>query len=110
METNPPEVSVPEPAARPGISWLILVGFLVGPAVLALVGALAKVNALAIGSPLLGGGIGGVASGILLGGRVGKTVAGKVVAGVLLAVLFACLTLGLGFCGCMLGGFKMDLK
>ena len=70
MELTQPDAS--GPAAKAGrLNWLIVVALLTGPAVLALIGALLKLDGVATGSPLVGGLIGGkkgAGIGMLAGG------------------------------------------
>lgn len=106
MENTSPEISSPEAAAFPKFPWRIMAVIQIGIALLALLGSLTKVETLAIGSALFGGGVGGIVCGVMAGGRIGKTPGSKVAIGILFAILFFCLSLGLCFFGCMLSGFS----
>src|SRR5262245_12891537 len=111
MDANfpPPEPisSNAEPASAPlpKINWLVFFILLLAPAVLTLLAASAKVDGLAVGCPLVGGGIAGIVCGTMLARRVGRTSGSKILLGVVFAVLLGLLSFGLGFAGCMLGGF-----
>jgi hypothetical protein len=107
MDTpNPPPLE-PTPHKT---NWLIFFGLLLAPALLALLAASAKADGLAIACPLVGGGLAGIACGTMLARQMGRTPGNKVLLGVLFAVLLGSLSFGLGFAGCMLGGFKMDFR
>lgn len=90
------------------INWLIFSALLLTPAMLALVGALGKIDGLAVGSPLVGGGIAGLLCGIQLAQRVGRTSATRLGLGFLFVGVFGCLSCFLGFFGCVLGGFTAN--
>jgi hypothetical protein len=102
-EQTQPDPLSPQPTSRPRVNWFLLLGFLIGPALLALIGALAKIDFIAVGSPLIGGGIGGIICGMIMGRRYGKTMLAKIVIGIGSAILFACVSLGISFVGCALG-------
>jgi hypothetical protein len=116
MDTNatPPEPispnteSVPPPLHK--INWLVFFILLLAPAVLTLLAASAKLDGLAVGCPLVGGGMAGIACGTMVARRVGRTPGSKMFLGIVFAVLLGLLSFGLGFAGCMLGGFKMDFR
>jgi hypothetical protein len=114
-----PNVPPPEPISPnaestspplPKINWLVFFILLLAPAVLTLFAASAKADGLAVGCPLFGGGMAGIACGTILARRVGRTLGGKVLLGVVFAALLGLLSFGLGFAGCMLGGFKLDFR
>src|SRR6476660_2946545 len=90
MQTNQPETAASSrPAPAPaGVSWLIGIGLLLGPAILALIGAATKIDALAIACPLAGGVISGIIFGIMVARRFGKTVLSKLLLGLVCAVVF----------------------
>jgi hypothetical protein len=103
---NPPPL---EPAPRK-TNWLIFFGLLLAPAVLALLAASAKADGLAIACLLVGGSLAGITCGTMLAKKMGRTHGNKILLGVMFAVLLGSLSFGLGFAGCMLGGFKMDFR
>src|SRR5262245_31286909 len=109
METKQPDATS-KTKGRPAMNWFVILGWLVGPAILALIGAWAKVPSLAVGSPLGGGLIGGVVFGGMMARRFGTTVLSRVLVAICCAAIFGCVTLGLGFFGCALGGFNLDLR
>jgi hypothetical protein len=102
--TNPPPL---EPTPRK-TNWLIFFGLLLAPAVFALLAASAKADGFAIACPLVGGGLAGIACGTML--ARGRTHGNKILLGIVFAVLLGSLSFGLGFAGCVLGGFKMDFR
>ena len=104
MDKNQQESEAPRP-----INWILVTTLVFGPALLALVGALTKLDGLATGGPLIGGAIGGIICGVLWGRRIGKSSGGKVAVGILFGLIFTVLTLGLGFFGCMLGYYELNL-
>src|SRR5262245_58236160 len=110
QSVNEPEALPTEPAPRPRVNILLLLGLLIGPAVLALLRGLTKVDLIAVASPLVGAGIGGPVCGVMIGRRFGRTMLPKIALGICCTMLFGCLSLGIGFFGCALGGFKLDLK
>jgi hypothetical protein len=108
MEITQPDANGPAAkAAR--FNWLIVIALLTGPAMLALIGALLKLDGLATSSPLVGGLISGLFFGVTMARRFGKTILVKILLGLCCGAVFAGLTLGLGVTGCALGdGFKLD--
>ena len=91
------------------INWLIFFAVLLAPTVFALLGAMGKIEGLAVGSPLVGGGLAGIICGIMLGRRVGRTSAARVWLGILFVGLFGCVSFILSFFGCLMGGFQMNM-
>ena len=108
---NCPHCGGPPPALESStkINWLIFFAVLLAPAVVALLGAMGKVEPLAVGSPLVGGGLAGIVCGIMLGRRVGRTSAARVLLGILFVGVFGCVSFILSFFGCLLGGFQMNM-
>jgi hypothetical protein len=102
LPANPPLPPVP-------VNWWIFFAILLAPAILALIGSLLKVDGLSVGSPLIGGAIAGIVCGILLARRVGRTTPTRIGLGFLFVALMGFLSFALGFTGCMVGGFKMNL-
>lgn len=94
------------------ISWLIIFGALLAPPLLtALVAFLAKGHTNESLSPLIGffgGGLGGVAFGIMLALRISRTSAARVLLGILFAVLFAIVCITLCCFGC-LASYQLNL-
>lgn len=80
---------------------------LVVPAILAFIGAAIKLDSLAVASPLIGGGIGGIYCGQLFARRFGKTAGVKILLGLVVGCVAASTIVGIGFGGCMLGGFTV---
>jgi len=77
-------------------NWLIFLGVLLAPAMFALWGSLGKIEGLAVGSPLVGGGLAGLLCGIYLGRRVGRTSAARLWLGFSLSILIKTLRRSLG--------------
>jgi hypothetical protein len=111
MDSNLTSTSDPPERAKIRRSqWVLIIGLLLGPAILALFAAMAKLEVVATAIPLVAGGIGGIYLGTFLGRRLGKTTGSKVFLGVLFSAVFGCCIVGVGFFGCMLGGFHLDFK
>lgn len=108
---NCPRCGSPPPAITSSarINWLIFFAVLLAPAVVALLGAMVKSEELAVGSPLVGGGLAGIICGIMLGRSVGRTSAARVLLGILFVGVFGCVSFILSFFGCLLGGFQMNM-
>ncbi|NOS70924.1 MAG: hypothetical protein HOP33_13460 [Verrucomicrobia bacterium] len=108
---NCPQCGSPPPAAESStkINWLVFFAVLLAPTVVALLGAMGKIEPLAVGSPLVGGGLAGIVCGIMLGRRVGRTSAARVLLGILFIGVFGCVSFILSFFGCLLGGFQMNM-
>ncbi len=106
-----PQCGCPPPALESStkINWLIFFAVLLAPAVVALLGAMGKIEPLAVGSPLVGGGLAGIICGIMLGRRVGRTSAARVLLGILFVGVFGCVSFILSFFGCLMGGFQMNM-
>src|SRR5215467_8036642 len=109
MEHLPPETSHPEPPKAAKVNWLLVFALLLGPAVLALVGALLNLDTLAVACPFGGSIISGLIFGVIMARRFGKAILARVLLGICCAAIFGCLTLALACAGCALGGgFKLD--
>jgi hypothetical protein len=109
MEPPAPETS---PSAFPKsakVNWPLVFALLLGPAVLALTGALLNLDTLAVACPFGGSIISGLIFGVIMARRFGKAVLARVLLGFCCAAIFGCLTLGLACVGCAFGGgFKLD--
>lgn len=110
MEITSSEGPVSEPPRRSKLPWLLFGGMLICLAIVASLGSILKLDALAIGAPLVGGGIGAIICGVIAGGRIGLATGSKIAIGIVFAILFFCLTLGLCFFGCMIGNYQLNLK
>ena len=99
LETPPPE--------RYKINWLVFFAVLLAPPVVTLLAAMIDFEGLAVGTPFVGGAIAGIACGIMLAFRVGRTRAVRVLLSFVFTAVFAVLSFALSFAGCMTGGFNM---
>lgn len=108
---NCPHCGRPLPEVVPPAASNLLIFFavLLAPAVLALLGALVKSEGLAVGSPLVGGGLAGIICGIMLARRFGRSTGSRFGFGILFVALFAVVSFTLSFFGCLLGGFQMNM-
>jgi hypothetical protein len=110
MTSNKTEEPGSTPTNRPAsrrFRWLVIIVILLAPAVLAYIGAALNSEDSAVASPLIGGGIGGIYCGMLAVRRFGKTPSVKILLGLLIGAVTACTIIGIGFAGCMLGGFTI---
>jgi hypothetical protein len=111
METNPEPTPVrPNPTKQGRFKWLLVLSLLLGPAVLAFLGAMTKLDALAVASPLVGGLVGGVYCGVGLAKRFSTSTYPRILIGLFFGTITACAIIGIGFGGCVLGNFKMDFR
>jgi len=83
---------------------------LIGLAIVAFLGSILKLDALAIGAPWIGGGIGAIICGVIAGGRIGLATGSKIAIGIVFAILFFFVTLQLCFFGCLIGKHQLNLK
>ncbi len=109
MENNPPPTS-PPPLPRPNINWFLFFGCLLAPALVSALGALGKSEGLAVGSVVFGSIVTGIVCGVMMGRRFGKNTGARIGLGIAFAFVFGTVSIVLGFCGCMAGGFKMDFR
>jgi hypothetical protein len=108
MEPN--TLSTPGPPNETGprhLNWLLILALLIGPAVVAFLGASTHLDWLAVASPLIGGLVGGLYCGIRVARRYGKSAFGKILIGLILSAVVGCVIIGIGLVGCALGDFKM---
>ena len=109
MESPAPETNQPGPPKSAKLNWPLVFALLLGPAVLALSGALLNLDTLAVACPFGGSIVSGLIFGVIMARRFGKAVLARVLLGICCAAIFGCLTLGLACAGCALGGgFKVD--
>lgn len=96
------------------ISWFIIFGALLAPPLLTLLTALLCRGRSNEGvSPtvgLLGGGAGGIAFGIMLALRLGKTTSARVGMAIVFSVIFMVVCIMLSCFGCLVGGYQMRLE
>lgn len=107
--------TVSEPLVAPvKIHWFIFFSVLLAPALLTLlVSFLGRSQANEPISSLIaffGGIAAGIACGIMLALRLGKTVSGRLGIGLLFSCIFVVICVTLNFFGCMAGGFQFGFK
>jgi hypothetical protein len=106
MEPEGPEITPVVKQTSPNLPWPFWALLTVGPAVLALVGCVAKADTLIVYGSLVGSAVSGLVGGAVMGMRLGKYPGSKIAFGILFTVLIASLSLGLSFCGCVLGRWR----
>lgn len=104
-----PTTVPPNPQEHRRFRRLLIIALILAPAVLAFFGAMIRLDALAIASPLVGGVIGGVYCG-RLAQRFGKTTISKILLALFVMLAVGCAIIGIGTVGCAAGGFKLDLR
>lgn len=106
-----PQCGAPLPPALPktNLKWWWLVIALLVPPVVTLLCALGKMEGPAVLVPLVGGGGAGIFCGVMLGRHVGRTSGTRLLLGVVFTGLFGLASFILSFCGCLAGGFAMNL-
>lgn len=110
MDTNPPPTPVPpNPQAQGRFKWLLIVALFLAPAVVAFLSAMAKLDGVAVASPLLGGLLGGHYYGIRLARRFGASTYARILIGLFFGSIAACAIIGIGFAGCAFGGYTLRL-
>lgn len=106
MEADPPNLP---PSDR--LNWLLLLGLILAPAILTSITVAfdhsSSGPAPAVG--LIAGGIGGIASGVLLGCNFGRTIAAKVIFSVMLVAVCGVASITIATVGCLMAGFTMSL-
>jgi len=105
----------PEAQRRPPEKFRTIPFFLLllGPPVLTLLAAALggdSEESASIPIGLLSGGAGGIACGILLGRRIGRTWLTKIMLGLMLVAVMAPVCIFLCFMGCTLGGWKLNIR
>ena len=106
-----PQCSAPfnEAVPRPHLNWFLLLSALLGPALVAAFGARFKSDGLAVGGALIGALVAGIICGVLTGRRFGRTTGSRVLLGIVFTIVFGAASLVLGFFGCSLGGFNLNI-
>jgi hypothetical protein len=91
------------------INWLLFWLVLLAPAAISFLAAMAKMDNIAILCPIVGGGIAGIFCATMLARRIGRTTESKILLGLLFSILLPLFSFGLGFAGCSLGGFQLNI-
>lgn len=94
---------------RPPLNWFLFLFVLLAPALLAAFGARIKSDGLAVGGCFVGALVAGIVCGVLMGRFAGTTTASRVVLGVVFTAVFGAVSMVLGFFGCSLGGFNLNI-
>lgn len=115
MNVPKPTPSVAEePPSRYKINWWIFFAALLAPPLLTLLVAfLGSGNSNEQVSPMIaffGGAAGGIASGIMLALRLGRTTGTRILLGILFSAGFAIVCVTLSCFGCLAGGYRLDLR
>lgn len=101
-------VPPPLPPAR-RVNWFVVLGVLLAPALISLLGAKIDSDGLAVGGTFVGALVSGITNGVLLGLGLGKTTGLRVLLGIVFTVVFGILSLTLACFGCALGGFNLNV-
>ncbi len=114
MNAPSPTPPGPDPVQqRPwsGRHWALFLAALLGaPVLTALAAMLDHRGPAAPAFMFLGGAAGGLAAGVMLGCRLGKSPTTKVVLSLVLAPVTAVAVISLCGFGCALGGYKLDFR
>lgn len=94
---------------RPRFNWFLFLFVLLAPALLSALGARIRSDGLAVGGCFIGALVAGILCGVLLGRHVGRATASRIVWGIVFTVVFGAASLVLGFFGCSLGGFNLNI-
>jgi hypothetical protein len=110
---QPTEPAIVETALKPvKIKWWVFLAVLLGPPLLTLLVAfLGKGTRDDEISPiigLVGGGAGGIAFGIMLALRLGRTATSRVLLGMVFSVVFAVVGITMSCFGCLAGGYQLS--
>lgn len=94
---------------RPRLPWVIFFLVLFAPALCSLLGVRLKSDGLAVGSVVFGSIVSGIICGTLLGRRLGRTTGSRFGLGIVFVCVFGAVSFVLGFFGCMVGGFNLNI-
>lgn len=108
MENIPPN-PIPPPVSRPRLNWFLFFGCLLAPALFSALGALGKSEGVAIGSVVFGSLVAGIVCGVMMGRRFGNNPGARVGLGIAFTCVFGVVSFVLGFFGCMIGGFNLNV-
>lgn len=114
MNPEPPLPSAtpePTPARWTSFPWLLFLGAILGPPLLTtLAASMDRKGGAAPALMFLGGAAGGLAAGVMLGCRIGKTPTTKALWSVVLAGVLAVAVVTLSGLGCAMGGYKLNFQ
>ena len=101
VDPNPPP---------PQTNWLLLLAFLLAPAVLTCLAVLIDKgsNSPAPGVSIIGGALGGIGCGVLLGRRFGRNTGLKVLLGVIFAAVCVVVSITIATFGCLASGYQLN--
>lgn len=105
--------AVVSPALPPAqLNWLIFFAVLFAPPLLALLAARGgrPAEGMAAGIALVGGGLAGIACGVLLGRRLSRTAGMRIVLGLIFAAVLSVVCVGMSCVGCLAGGFRLNFQ
>jgi hypothetical protein len=109
VNATPPEL--PSQAARPPFRWVLFIALLLGPALLTCLTVLIESSSNGPAAPvgLIAGGLGGMASGIVLGIWTGRSMALRAVLAIAFAAVCGVVSISLAMFGCLASGFNLNL-
>lgn len=98
-------------APTAGFNWLLFLGVLISPAVLTFLVALfgKKTDEVAVLIGLFCGIAAGILCGIMLGRRVGKTLGVKILLSAVFVIVLITACISMSCCGCLLGGYQLNI-
>ncbi len=116
MNRDPKEtqatLDMPNPlTSTPRFNWPVFCCVLLSPPLLTILAVrfLSKSSDAPLYLVLLGGGIAGIISGVILGRRVGKTPAARAVFAILLALVMIVVCISMSCFGCLVGGYHLNI-
>ena len=97
--------------STPRFNWPIFCCVLLSPPLLTIfaVRFLSKSSDASLYVVLIGGGIAGIISGVMLGQRGGKTRAARIVGSILLALVMIVVCISMSCFGCLVGGYHLNI-
>ena len=113
---NPTDLPSPEmpglpPAGRPRFHGWVFAAVLVAPALLTALSVLlfAKEGDTAPSIAVLGGGLAGIISGVMLGRHFGRTQPARIILSIFFALILGVACITMSCCGCLASGYQFNL-
>lgn len=110
MDMEPPELDKPtSPEPAPKFHWLLFLGVIFVPTILTVLSATGGGKDAPPALAMIGGGLSGLAGGILLARRVGSKPETRLYLGLLFVPLLSVACVTMNCIGCLAGGFKLNI-